>query len=71
VVCVAGSRRCRCKRGGWRYCGDGATEVCFSSPLVAGETQCCRGWWWPATRWRDGDAVVAATVVWCVADNGG
>ncbi|QCD89748.1 hypothetical protein DEO72_LG4g697 [Vigna unguiculata] len=68
VLCGAGSRRCRCRRGGWRYCGDGATEVCFSSPVVAGATRCCRGWWWPATRWRDGDVMVAGEMKRCGGD---
>ena len=28
-------------------------------------TWCCRGWWWPATKWRDSDAVVADEMKRC------
>jgi len=40
VVCVTGSRRCRCKHGGWRCCGDCTTEARYS---CANEEDGCRG----------------------------
>ena len=39
MVCVTGSRRCRCKHGGWRCCGDCTTEARYS---CANEEDGCR-----------------------------